>query len=67
VAHRQDQKVTERHGAAAHRASGNGARRQAAPDGGEDFVSKLQGLAELRASGALSEKEFAAAKAKLLR
>jgi len=31
-----------------------------------DMVERLQQLADLRASGALSDKEFAAAKAKLL-
>jgi hypothetical protein len=33
---------------------------------GSDVVASLQQLAELRASGALTEKEFVAAKAKLL-
>jgi hypothetical protein len=34
--------------------------------GGDDVVGRLQQLAELRASGALTEKEFAAAKGRLL-
>lgn len=38
----------------------------AAHDGGGDMVSKLQQLADLKAAGALSDKEFATAKAKLL-
>jgi hypothetical protein len=38
----------------------------AAPDDGGDAVAKLQQLAELRAAGALTEEEFAAAKAKVL-
>jgi len=33
---------------------------------GTDVVASLQQLAELKAAGALSDKEFAAAKAKLL-
>jgi hypothetical protein len=33
---------------------------------GDDVVGRLQQLADLRASGALTEKEFAAAKARLL-
>lgn len=37
-----------------------------APAAGDDLVSSLQQLAKLRTSGALSEKEFAAAKGKLL-
>ena len=32
----------------------------------EDMVAKLQHLADLRASGALTEKEFAAAKTRIL-
>jgi len=32
----------------------------------DDVVSRLQSLADLRSSGALSDKEFAAAKAKVL-
>lgn len=36
-----------------------------APDGG-DLVSRLQGLASLRDSGALTDAEYEAAKAKLL-
>lgn len=35
-------------------------------DGGDDMVSKLQQLADLKAAGALSDKEFSTAKAKLL-
>jgi hypothetical protein len=35
--------------------------------GGDDMVGRLQVLSELRASGALSEKEFSAAKAKVLK
>jgi hypothetical protein len=39
----------------------------AAPaSGGDDMVSKLKQLAELKSSGVLSEEEFQAAKAKLL-
>ncbi len=34
--------------------------------GGSELVGRLQQLADLKALGALSEKEFAAAKAKLL-
>lgn len=37
-----------------------------AAHGGDDLVSKLQQLADLRTSGVLSEDEFAAAKRKLL-
>lgn len=37
-----------------------------APEGGSDVVGRLQQLADLRASGALTDKEFATAKAKLL-
>ena len=35
--------------------------------GGTDMVGQLQQLADLRAAGALTDKEFAAAKAKLLK
>lgn len=38
----------------------------AAPAGGDDLTAKLQQLGELKASGVLSDDEFAAAKAKLL-
>jgi hypothetical protein len=38
-----------------------------APHGSSDVVGQLQQLADLRASGALTDKEFAAAKARLLR
>lgn len=34
--------------------------------GGDDMVGKLQQLADLKATGALSDKEFSAAKARLL-
>ena len=34
--------------------------------GGDDFMAKLQQLAELKAAGVLSDEEFTAAKAKLL-
>lgn len=37
-----------------------------APAGGDDSVAKLKELAEMHQSGALSDEEFAAAKAKLL-
>lgn len=37
-----------------------------ASDGGSDVVGRLQQLADLRASGALTDKEFATAKARLL-
>ena len=37
-----------------------------APAGGDDIVSKLQELSNLKDSGVLSEAEFEAAKAKLL-
>lgn len=39
---------------------------QPMPSGDGDTVGKLRELADLRASGALSEEEFAAAKAKLI-
>lgn len=38
----------------------------ASATGGEDVVAKLKQLAELKSSGALSQEEFDAAKAKLL-
>jgi hypothetical protein len=37
-----------------------------APDAGDDMLDKLQRLGELKASGVLTEEEFAAQKAKLL-
>lgn len=37
-----------------------------APSGGEDVIAKLDQLAQLHASGVLTDAEFAAAKAKLL-
>lgn len=37
-----------------------------APPAGDDMVSKLKELGDLKAQGILSEEEFAAAKAKLL-
>ena len=40
--------------------------RPTAAEFGHEMVGDLQQLAELRSAGALSEKEFAAAKAKLL-
>jgi len=39
---------------------------QQAPAGGADLATKLKQLADLNASGALSDAEFAAAKAQLL-
>jgi hypothetical protein len=42
------------------------AARPAAAELGHEMVADLQQLAELKSAGALSEKEFAAAKAKLL-
>lgn len=39
---------------------------QPATAGGTDIVEKIQQLQQLRAAGAISETEFAAAKAKLL-
>jgi hypothetical protein len=38
----------------------------AAPPHADDLVGRLQQLADLKVSGALNEKEFAAAKARLL-
>ena len=64
VAHRQHEKRVS-HAVASRNSSGNGARGRAGGDT-DDIVSKLQTLAELRSSGALSDKEFSAAKAKLL-
>ena len=58
VAHRQQEPLGQRHEppapATAH------------PHGASDMVGQLQQLADLRDAGALSEKEFAAAKARLL-
>ena len=62
VAHAQHQKFAQHH------------QPQVQPDvvqpahvvGGHDMVGQLQQLADLRASGALTDKEFVAAKAKLL-
>jgi hypothetical protein len=42
------------------------AQRQAAPSGEPDTLTALKELAELHASGALDDAEFAAAKAKVL-
>ena len=61
VAHRQQKKFAQNHqpqeaAMAAPPAAGHG----------DDMVGQLQHLADLRASGALTEKEFATAKAKLL-
>ncbi|MHA6628497.1 SHOCT domain-containing protein [Pseudonocardia sichuanensis] len=39
---------------------------QAAPPAGDDLVARLESLARLRDSGALSEEEFQAAKGRLL-
>ena len=54
---RRQQEAHGRHAAPAH-----------APvhSAGDDMVSRLQQLADLRASGLLSDKEFSTAKAKLL-
>ena len=41
-------------------------KRDEAEPGGDDVISKLERLAELRAKGVLSEEEFQAQKAKLL-
>jgi hypothetical protein len=60
MAHRQNQKFAQQqrqHPQAA----------VAEPSSGDDLVVRLQQLADLKASGALSAKEFAAAKARLLR
>jgi hypothetical protein len=38
----------------------------AAPAGGSDMMAQLQQLTQMKDSGALTEEEFAAAKAKLL-
>ena len=58
VAHRQNQKFAQQH---QHPQAA-----VAEPSSGDDLVVRLQQLADLRASGALSAKEFAAAKARLL-
>jgi hypothetical protein len=55
VGRRQHQKLERGARAAPHRAGGDG-----------DVVGKLQQLADLNAAGALSDKEYAAAKAKVL-
>jgi hypothetical protein len=39
----------------------------ASPSGATDFVARLQQLADLKATGALTDKEFAAAKTRLLK
>jgi hypothetical protein len=51
---------------AAHSRTPAEAARVPAAEIGHEMVADLQQLAELRSAGALSEKEFAAAKAKLL-
>jgi hypothetical protein len=56
VAHRQHKRLARENGAAT-------VPKAAASN---DLVSSIQQLAELRASGILSDKEFTAAKAKLL-
>lgn len=63
VARRQQQKFAAQDAAKAipaHRSS------KAGPAAGNDLISSLQQLAELRAAGVLNEKEFTAAKGKLL-
>jgi hypothetical protein len=59
-------RVAQRQHAAATHGS-NAARHHARDDRQDDVVGRLQSLADLRASGALNDKEFAAAKAKLLK
>jgi hypothetical protein len=51
---------------AAERAAERYSTFQSAPDHGDDLVSKLDDLARLRESGALSAAEFEKAKARLL-
>lgn len=63
VANRQQQKHAARDGAP-HPLAANAP--AADSQGGVDIVGRLQQLADLRTSGALTDKEFAAAKAKLL-
>ena len=60
VAHSQQQKL----GTPASRSAPQHAAEHMS--GGNDLVGSLKELASMRASGALSEKEYAAAKAKLL-
>jgi hypothetical protein len=62
IAHRQQKKFAARDAVEAP------ATRATSPAlaAGDNLVSSLQKLAKLRASGVLSEKEFAAAKGKLL-
>ena len=60
VARRQQEKFNQPHAAVPPAAPA------ARGDGGSDMVARLQQLADLRESGALSEKEFSAAKSKLL-
>jgi hypothetical protein len=58
VAHHQNQKFAKQHEPQPVVVD------QPAPS--DDLVGRLQQLADLKASGALNEKEFAAAKARLL-
>ena len=60
VAHHQQKKFAKNHQSAAPVAQ------PAAFHSGDNVVGQLQQLADLRASGALTDKEFAAAKTKLL-
>jgi hypothetical protein len=64
VANRQQQKFARQE--AARNAAAPAQNWGPAPSPGDDLVGKLQQLADLRETGALSEKEFAAAKARLL-
>jgi hypothetical protein len=60
VANRQQQKMAQQHEPPA------GAVQLSQPPVGNDLVVRLQQLADMRASGLLSDKEFAAAKARVL-
>jgi predicted transcriptional regulator len=60
VANRQNQKWAAQHDKATPAAAAT------TPNTGDDLVGRLQQLADLRDAGALTDKEFVAAKARLL-
>lgn len=66
VAHHQHQKLAQASEPAPAAQAAPAAAPPPANAGGTDLVGRLQSLAELRASGALTDQEFALAKAKLL-
>ena len=66
VGRRQQQKYASQDAAQQQAAAEQGMQQQAAMPAEDDQMAQIEKLAQLHASGALTDEEFAAAKAKLL-